>query len=51
VDQHLVEEGAGFLDVAVVDGITLSRVGLPGLAGIRSAVLSVDDDGSVAHIF
>jgi len=51
VDQHLVEEGAGFPYVAIIDGITLACVGLPGLARIGSAVLSVDDDGALAHIF
>ena len=51
VHEHLVEEGAGLLDVAILDGISLAGVGLPGLARVRSAVLAVDDDGSLAHIF
>jgi hypothetical protein len=51
VHEHLVEEGAGLLDVAVLDGISLARIGLPGLARVGSAVLAVDDDGSLAHIF
>jgi hypothetical protein len=51
VGQHLVEEGAGLLYVAIIDGVTLACVGLPGLARIGSAVLSVDHDGSLAHIF
>jgi hypothetical protein len=51
VHEHLVEEGAGLLDVAVLDGISLAGIGLPGLARVVSAVLAVDDDGSLAHIF
>ncbi len=39
------------LDVAVLDGISLARIGLPGLARVGSAVLAVDDDRSLAHIF
>jgi len=50
MDQHLVEEGPGLLHVAILDGIPLVGIGLPGPARIGSAVLSVDHDGSLAHI-
>src|SRR6186713_384106 len=51
VNEHLIQEGAGLLDVAVLDRISLAGIGLPGLARVGSAVLAVDDDGLIAHIF
>jgi len=51
VGEHLFDQFGVSLNIAVVNGLALSFVGLTGLVGVGSAYFSEDDDGVFAHYF